>query len=124
MIFGQRQVVDIEADIGNGKGYADTRSGTRRQPPGQRSLAQRLLPGHHLTHQPADLHHVAGNAKPQLRITDVHLNLKGDRQGRRAVTALIIAKTHFSDQRLDRKGKTQAAATVGLPAPLAYPPRR
>ena len=73
-----------------------------------------------MAHQLDDLHCIAGHTKAQLCITDVHLKLQGDGQCRRCIASAVLALAHFTDQRLDRKGETESAATVvisRLPGP-------
>ncbi|CEL27343.1 hypothetical protein SRM1_00670 [Pseudomonas fluorescens] len=115
MVFGNRQVVNIEPDIRQGEYEAGASGSTTGQAPRNRGLFQRLLGSRHLLHQPGDLHHIADHAETQLCIVHIHLNLKGNRQCRHlSFTVLVIPLAHFGNQRLNRKGETQAAPAVGF----------
>ncbi|MNS05962.1 hypothetical protein D3C72_373770 [compost metagenome] len=117
MVLGHRQVVEIEADVGERKYQSACRGGTPQQTPGQRRLTKRQCPfaGRHLTHQIDRLGRVAQYAETQLRIVEIDLHLQGYRQNRRPLAiSLIVTMAHFSDQRLDREGETQTTAAVGF----------
>ena len=115
MVFGNRQVVNIEPDIRQGEQETDASGRTTGQTSRNRGLFQRLFGGRHLLHQPGDLHRIADHAKTQLCVVHIHLNLKGNRQCRHlSFTALVIPLAHFGNQRLNRKGETQATPAVGF----------